>query len=150
MKKTLYIFLLISFLCGRGAIAGNFKDNVDLTVTDEDSRLTWQKWTYSTTINWENALAYCETLSLAEKSDWRLPSVRELKSINEPEFAYYPTKHPSVNETFFPETYYTAYWSSTTSSLDTERAWVVSFNNGTVSYVDKTAITYVRCVRGGQ
>ena len=32
-------------------------------------------------MNWELALAHCETLSFAGYSDWRLPSRNELQSL---------------------------------------------------------------------
>ena len=59
----------------------DLKDNGDSTVTDSATGLTWQKADSGQGMVWEDALAYCEDLELADLDDWRLPNAKELQSI---------------------------------------------------------------------
>ncbi|MCB1157131.1 MAG: DUF1566 domain-containing protein [Leptospiraceae bacterium] len=64
----------------------NYKDNGDGTVTDNNTGLIWQQSngeqsTGDYQFTWQEALSYCENLSLAGKTDWRLPDIKELQSI---------------------------------------------------------------------
>ena len=68
--------------CVRGEqIEQSFTDNGDCTVTDNVTGLIWQQEDDDVTKTWEEALAYCETLTLAGPTDWRLPDIKELMSI---------------------------------------------------------------------
>ncbi len=95
------------------------------------------------TATWDNALAYCEALSLGGFDDWRLPNVKELKSIVD-----VTTYNPAINITYFPNTIASDYWSSTSYVAITTYAWVVYFDVGNASNYGKTNTVYVRCVRG--
>lgn len=59
----------------------NFVDNGDQTITDAATSLTWQKADSNKGLNWQDALQYCEDLSVAGHDDWRLPNAKELQSI---------------------------------------------------------------------
>ena len=59
----------------------NFADNDDGTVNDGATGLMWQQGDCGEGMVWEEALAYCESLELAENDDWRLPNAKELQSI---------------------------------------------------------------------
>jgi hypothetical protein len=50
------------------------------TWTDTTSGLTWQV-SPTDNISWEKAKAYCETLTLDTLSDWRLPTISELRTL---------------------------------------------------------------------
>ena len=56
---------------------GGYKDNGDGTVTDLSTGLIWQQVASSEGMSWEEALAYCEGLSLGGYTDWRLPNKKE-------------------------------------------------------------------------
>lgn len=135
--------------CVRGTSWGqnNYVDNGDGTVTDTMSNLVWQKDDDGVARNWQSALAYCENLSLAGSSDWRLPDVKELSSlvtIIPSDETYYA---PAISATYFP-TAKSDYWSSTTIKYSTEYAWYVRFSSGGVDTDgDKTEFRYARCVR---
>ena len=75
----------------------HFKDNGDNTVTDNVTGLIWQKVPTTDTLTWEQAINYAENLVLAGKSDWRLPNIKELASINDES-----RNAPSVSTAFFP------------------------------------------------
>jgi hypothetical protein len=115
------------------------------TVTDERTGLVWQQQDDGQIRTWETAIAYCEGLSLAGQSDWRLPNVKELESITD-DGRYNPSIDP-----IFTGTKASYYWSSTTYASNVSHAWDVYFYFGDVvgGYV-KSSYNYVRCVRGGQ
>jgi hypothetical protein len=62
-----------------------FKDNGDGTVTDLNTGLMWIK-EESPDLTVEEALKYCETLSLAGHTDWRLPNIKEIATLVNPAF----------------------------------------------------------------
>lgn len=131
----------------RGAqSSNNFIDNSDGTVTDISTGLMWQQLT-APWYTWEQALTYCESLTLGGYSDWRLPNRNELHSIVD-----YSKNYPAIDTRFFPSTgvqYY--YWSSTSIAYSSDYAWEVGFAFGGVNkFVFKTSDIYIRAVRGGQ
>jgi hypothetical protein len=93
-------------------------------------------------MNWESALAYCEGLTLAGHSDWRLPDIRELRSIVD------LTTHDSAIDGAFLSLS-SVYWSSTTYAPYTAVAWYVYFGDGYSNFNNKGNTYYVRCVRSG-
>lgn len=113
------------------------------TVVDKGTGLEWQKSDDATPRNWQDALAYCENLSLDSKTDWRLPSIRELKSIVDVN-RYYPVIDPAFSCQL------SSYWSSTTvADYPTTSAWHVHFGNGDDIWDLKAKAHNVRCVRSG-
>ncbi len=90
---------------------------------------------------WADAGTACGNLSLAG-TGWHLPTNFELMSI-----VHYGTYTPAINNTYFPATISSSYWSSTTYALGTTLAWYVNFGDGDVSGIGKTGTNYVRCVR---
>jgi hypothetical protein len=121
-------------------------------VTDNITGLMWVRDAngrgcnyYGGILTWEAAIAFCENLSFAGYSDWRLPNVRELQSIVD-----YGSSGPPINLTYFPNTYPVGYWSSTTFTPNTGNAWIVFFYNGDVLSEIKDSAYNVRPVRGGQ
>lgn len=59
----------------------DYADNGDGTISDRATGLTWAKADSGKGLDWRQALAYCEGLSLAGHDDWRLPNAKELHSI---------------------------------------------------------------------
>ncbi len=122
----------------------HFKDNGDGTVTDNYTGLIWQKVPNATTLTWEEALVYATGLSLSGKSDWRIPNIRELQSLNDEKLIM-----PSFNKSFFPNILSGNFWSSTSQVNSPSRAWDINVDYGIVSYNDKTIRENALCVRGG-
>lgn len=141
MKTASVLSVAIILLLVGYAYAGNFSDNGDGTVTDNDTGLMWQQEDDDTLRIWQQALDYCNGLLYAGYADWRLPDVKELESLTD-DTIY----NPAINTTVFPNTT-SKYWSSTTSTNDTFRAWSVGFSIGSVYNDDKTYGNYVKCVR---
>jgi len=141
MKKYTILFAFL-FITANMSYAGALVDNGDATISDQGTHLMWQKQDDGTTRTWTAAITYCEGLTLAGHTDWRLPTIKELKSIAD------MTKYsPAINTTYFPGTQSSYYWSSTTLASDATCAWGVNFSYGN-SYGDyKTVGNYARCVR---
>jgi hypothetical protein len=59
----------------------NFTDNGDGSISDSATGLMWQQADDGNTRDWQGALDYAESLSLADHEDWRLPNAKELQSI---------------------------------------------------------------------
>jgi hypothetical protein len=136
-----------------------FTANGNGTVTDNLTKLIWLQNAYSFVSgrSWANALIEANILQsgsipgLTDNSkagDWRLPNVRELKSLLDyggftP--AILPAGHPFTN--VMPGTY----WSSTAWAHPTipTNAWIVRFTDGTMYALSKSTLNHVWCVRGG-
>jgi len=120
----------------------SYTDNADGTITDNVTGLIWQKEDDDTQHIWDDAVSYCNDLSIAGSSDWRLPSEKELMSI-----VNCDTYNPSINTTYFPGTNASPYWSSTVN-VYLNTIWHVFFSNGSVNSMTTDSHNYVRCVRG--
>lgn len=120
-----------------------FRDNNDGTITDLITGLTWQKILNTNIMTWEEALNYCESLTLAGYSDWRLPNIKELQSLNN-EFL----KNPSLDTNFFKNVFLSNYWSSSTLQGQTPKAWYMNLFYGLITYENKTGKLRVISVRG--
>ena len=94
--------------CARGEEThpSSFTDNLDRTVTDNVTGLMWQQVHAVGGYDWESALDYCEDLNLAGHTDWRLPDIKELRSIVD------NTRYgPAIDPEYFSTDSY-IYWSS--------------------------------------
>ncbi|BCS89306.1 DUF1566 domain-containing protein [Pseudodesulfovibrio sediminis] len=84
------------------------------TVVDKATSLIWQQADDGTTRNWEEALAYCEELTLGGRSDWRLPSAKELQSIVDYTRSPTATDSAAIDPIFDVTDIESYYWTSTT------------------------------------
>jgi hypothetical protein len=123
-------------------IPDRFEDNDDGTITDNLSGLIWQNIQPSNTMSWEEALDYAAALTLAGKSDWRLPNIKEIQSLNDESLF-----EPSFNRSYFSNVVSGNYWSSTTTQNSILKAWDINLDYGIVSYNYKTLKENVLCVR---
>lgn len=116
-----------------------------ITWKDPDTGLEWQVESPGK-MTWGNALKYAKSLYLAGKSDWRLPSARELETLLDRSLLYNELRPAVRDEVPFRDTL--SYWSSTTFEDNTNNAWIVMFDGGYVLSYYKTNLYNVRCVRG--
>lgn len=130
-------------------------------VTDTKTKLQWQDdytdnaGIIKKPVNWEDAIGYCEGLSLGDLDDWRLPNQNELLSIVD-----HNQYNPAISTVFQNTELNYPYWSATTmshtSTPDNSYVWTVEFYEGKMSgdrvvEVHKpSAIAVVRCVRAGE
>ncbi|MDD5277582.1 MAG: DUF1566 domain-containing protein [Methylovulum sp.] len=96
-----------------------------------------------------NTQAYANAanaLKLCGKSGWRIPSKAELDSIVDA-----GSYSPAIDGTYFPNTVYGAYWSSSpVAGFINNSAWRVNFQYGYDYWNFKIVDNYVRLVHSGQ
>ena len=144
MKVILLILIGLSSIMNAGTLSRS-----NGVVSDSATNLEWQD---DYTDNggsikqsiWNDAISYCEALTLDSKSDWRLPNLNELTSLVDDS-----KNNPALNEVF-QNTNSNDYWSSTSYSYDNGYAWIVTFYYGNQNNRNKGYNYYVRCVRAGQ
>ena len=134
--------------CAPHDFAINSKFPEEPTVLVRNTNLEWaQKFFEGKT--WEEAADFCENLTYAGKSDWRLPTMHEFFSIyDKSESDGYPLHQIYFQGFSFSYSYL---WSS--DSYDDEKAWTFSNNvmggsEGTPYLSSKSQKNGVRCVRG--
>ncbi|MBK6591245.1 MAG: DUF1566 domain-containing protein [Burkholderiales bacterium] len=170
-RSTLFVWALCLSLvsplaqavnCARNLTQANnpdsaYTDNGDGTVTHTPTGLIWkrcaegQTWRSGTCTgvefadSWGAALVQAATNSFAEKTDWRVPNVKELRSLVEE-----CRSGPTINDTVFPNTPATVFWTSSPSVRNPDSAWQVNFQDGVNQYRSRDlAPASVRLVRGG-
>ncbi len=125
-------------------------------VTDSRAGLAWDQcaWGLSGTacatgtassLTWQGALAIVATANVATykgHADWRLPNLKELRSLVEG-----CRGNPSINEIVFPGTPSTFFWSSSPYANPTNLSWGVVFSDGYGYYDSRTVAYQVRLVR---
>ncbi len=104
-------------------------------------------------VDWQSALAACEELAWGGYDDWRLPNVKELRSLVD-ETTPLP---PAIDAAMFPATPIYGvngndpnvgqYWSATARSYN-DFALYVDFNFGFSHFYEMPEGRHVRCVRG--
>ncbi|MCD4720897.1 MAG: DUF1566 domain-containing protein [Desulfobacula sp.] len=96
--------------------------------------------------NTHEFIAYLNTMTYGGRTDWRLPTVKELSTLLDMS----KTIAPLINTDYFPMTVSSVYWSSSTYKTSTGYAWRVGFSNGGVNHRLKSLKYYVRAVSSGQ
>ena len=105
------------------------------------ANLQWQEKEGGKLHSWQSGLHYCETLDQQGVDDWRLPNIRELKTLTDYD-RYYPAATPLLRMGS------AIYWSSTTvGSEEPSTAWAIFFGNGDDLWREKGLQHRVRCVR---
>lgn len=131
-------------------------DHGDGTVTDSRTGLMWKQCIEglggancasgsSKSYTWSGALAQAEASTFAGYDDWRLPNIKELRSLVEE-----CRISPAINDTLFPNTPNSSFWSGSPYAGYSTPAWSVSFGDGYAGYFFRSSSYRVRLVRGGQ
>jgi hypothetical protein len=158
----------------QATIACRYGDNGDETVTDYDTGLMWEKKNgifggfcilipdepshcVNDLGNWVPALELVAGTSgddlvvrpyLAGYTDWRLPTIAELRGILDTGAPGCGSGSPCIDPTFgstAPRTYY----SSTSNTDDPNGVWCLTFSDGMVNNCFKGGLFYHRAVRSG-
>ena len=118
-------------------------------VLDKNTGLVWEQAPDTGTDNWDNALQLiCGQKAIGGTLGWRLPSVIELKSVQDPSLPA-----PFVPPNVFSGIQSATYWSATTSDNDSGYdfspfKWVVDFGNGKVGRQPQASHYHAWCARG--
>jgi hypothetical protein len=135
---------------------GQFVDHGNGTVTDGKTGLMWAKCSEgqsgsdctsgsATTHSWLAAMDLANASTLAGHSVWRLPYIKELRSIVE-EQCYVL----AINLAIFPQTPSWHFWSASPDAKYSLSAWYVEFNYGFSGGSNRINGLHVRLVRGGE
>ena len=109
------------------------------SVIDTKTHLQWQDdfKTQTSEKKWREAQIYCKNLEFLHHYDWRLPSLKELKSI----------VNATHNKKIFHTTDEAGYWTIDEDKKDSVNAWAIYFPNGHEFTADKCDTSHLRCVR---
>ena len=126
-------------------LISRFNETGDNTVWDAMTDLMWQQIAPIDTLTWEEALDYADTAIIGGYSDWRLPTIKEIHSINQVNLI-----NPSIDPEWSGIIEARKWWSSTTLLNDPQKAWYLYSRFGITTYDPKPSKHYVRLVRGGE
>lgn len=121
---------------GQNTNINRYVDNNDGTVTDNTTCLQWQKIPQVIEsgqggVTWQRALEIAENLTLAGKSDWRLPDINELTSLAD--FSHLPGIDPVILTINYGYDNSVFFWSSTTSVSDNSNALIFFYGRTNLS-----------------
>lgn len=91
-------------------------------------------------MNWQQAQQQAPAIS--DPYRWRLPTIKELRSLLEARCAM-----PAINTDTFPATPSAKFWTSSSSELNTNEAWFVDFERGKTNDANQLDRYFVRLVR---
>jgi hypothetical protein len=134
-----------------------YVDNGDGTISDEATGLTWMQsdsgdsefadevadFTYTDgSMNWQEALDFCENLVFAGHANWQLPNAKQLHSILDYSRSPDATNSPAIDSLFDTTAIvneagmmdYPFYWTSTTFNPGSDAAYI-AFGRG-LGYMD--------------
>ena len=110
-------------------------------ITDTTTGLMWESVPTTTKYSWDNAKSYCDWLNLWWYTNWRMPSIDELKSIVDSSYSSSNYWHESK----FTLKDSSCYWSSTTNKSYTDSARFLCFGDATTVSDTKASHLSVIC-----
>lgn len=120
-------------------------------VTDNVTTLMWQQ-ADGGEMTYENALKYCDTLTLGGFTDWRLPTAQEAYTILNHQFP-----NPALDVAYFPKTNWEYIWTSNVQPTQTTKVWVINGGGGIGNHLKTETISaggtkryHVKAVRNTQ
>lgn len=148
----------------------------DEVVVDESAGLMWQRRSAERKMAYDEALTYCENLSVSGYNDWRLPSISELKTLivgcqsatdackvsdvclsagcRSKGCSCLDYRGKGEDGFYWQRSVWQGggnwFWSSSVLSDSPESAWRVAFDNGDISPNKQSVENSVRCVRNNQ
>ncbi|MDG3085901.1 DUF1566 domain-containing protein [Vibrio hannami] len=156
----------------------SFTDNGDKTVTDNNTGMMWQKTPDYRHYSFDDAVSYCEDLTVANYNDWRLPTIKELYSLADFKGEIVNPRDENANTPYIDTDYFDfqydkrmayigQYWSNTKYTLgpvhnteNVEAAFGFNFADGHIKGYETGYVfgtndesvhapgNFVRCVRG--
>jgi hypothetical protein len=105
---------------------------------DSLTGLTWERTPDAQGAPWSQALARCEALTLAEATDWRLPSAKELLTLVRDDQQEVPDLGSATGK----------FWTSSPTPFAPQNSRTIELPRGTLGSDSGTIPLDVRCVRG--
>jgi hypothetical protein len=99
----------------------------------------------------DTAATYCSDLNISGHTDWRLPTLKELKSLTDKgrfSPSIFEESDDAIANNGFVYTTSGKYWTANTSASTSSNGWIVDFSNANVYELSKDLNQSVRCVRG--
>jgi hypothetical protein len=169
-NKSIFILLFLGVLAIGGYFGySEYQEGVSVW-RDPDTNLMWENTPFTKAdkiafdknhfefgnntnsehlMNWHQAIQYCESLELSGYSDWRLPTIKELKTLltdSKNDWLY--IKKPMLKNTLILKgKYYFFIWSKDIANGDSSYSWILNFNDRDVYYGYRSGNDFVRCVR---
>ena len=112
------------------------------SIIDKRTNLEWFATPSPDSMTWEQALQFSEQSNMGSHDDWRMPNIKELFSLTSQAHS-----SPSIHPIFGITSANTMYWSSTTLSNQTDKAWYMDSRFGITTYAVKTQKLKVIAVR---
>jgi hypothetical protein len=134
---------------------GKYIDNYDGTITDTETNLMWKRCSEGLEgkncekgevkrYEWDDAVKRFKNVDYAGYSDWRMPTIDELKTllycskgVNDVEChdgtdgnCNDGSEKPTINQQAFPNTQLDWYWSGSQNANHPDSAWIVDFSSG--------------------
>ena len=137
MKYLLFLVVTFNVL-----IAQNLVKNSSYVI-DKENSLFWQDKLVNVNIrkSHDEAIKYCKDLRLGEYDNWKLPTVKQYKTIINKENEIAIKKQ-------FKYILPVDYWTIDTRWQSLNRyAYYIFFKSGSVYYNNKSQLKFVRCVR---
>ncbi|GEM_PF-5016662 len=137
-------------------INNRYQDLSDGTVLDTQTNLQWmrcalgQTWNGQNCVgkadqfNWEEAKIAAQQTQYADKINWRLPTIDELKTLIIVE------NKPMIDQQAFPNMPISWCWSDSWDTDNSSYAWGVNFYSGDLNNNYRTGNSHVRLVRCGK
>lgn len=120
-------------------------------VLDRETGLVWERSPTHPSATWFDASTHCNQTVTGGRLGWRLPTIQEINSLNDPNvttFPFLPAGHPFVLGAGA-----LTFWSSTLGTSTFDEAWVGNFvigSNPRAHVQTKAGISGgAWCVRGG-
>ena len=141
MRKLILFLIVLCFMPVSADETGRFQEkdvSSEIIVIDRKTTLQWTKSTVSGK-TWQGAIDYCNGLTYAGYSDWKLPDIYQLRTLINSEKYNPASDFPGISSNYF--------WSSSVYVYNIEYAWLVLFSRGSVVYDGKAYTFLAMCVR---
>ncbi len=134
---------LVRCVSGKPLAEPILTQNGDNFIFDHTHGLSWQRQVDGEPKTQMEAQSYCSGLSLEGKTDWRLPTLKELETITDVAQA----NEPAISAGLFPDTLPAWFWSSTAFVGMEYIFYEVTFATGAFGPAAAGHQELVRCVR---
>ncbi|ETR71666.1 MAG: hypothetical protein OMM_02323 [Candidatus Magnetoglobus multicellularis str. Araruama] len=119
--------------------------NDNQTVTDTRTGLMWLRTGPETPMDWQSAISWCESLTHAGYTDWRLPHKESMRSLID-----YKLKEPASDILLYHRMTPSIYWTASGDEQMHSQAWAFNMGTGNSELVLQSHDAYFFAVRGGQ